>query len=162
MKGTNWGWRPPRAEGIWKYGCKWAQPFTAAAPWLTLVLLFLIFYLIEGRLTAGPGLLFDLPATFDTVPAAVPGLAAVVVPAQREGTAAHETLIFFDDGRYSMQDATSLAQFSARLAQRADADEPVELLLMADVRVPTGDLMKLASLARAAGVKRVQIAEKRE
>ena len=26
-----WKWRPERTEGIWRHGCAWAKPFTAAA-----------------------------------------------------------------------------------------------------------------------------------
>ena len=36
------------------------------------------------------------------------------------------------------------------------------LLLLADRRVPSGDLMNLTGLARSAGVRHVQIAEKHD
>lgn len=162
MKPTDWGWRPDRPEGIWKHGCRWARPFAAAAPWVTLALLFALFALVEGRLAAAPGLVFDLPDPVMGDGADVPALAAVVVPVAREDAARRETLVFFDDERYSLSDEDSLARFRERLGERAAADASGTLLLLADVEVPTGHLMRLAGIVREAGVVHVQIAEKRE
>lgn len=168
MKPTDWGWRPERPEGIWKHGCLWAKPLTAAAPWISLALLFVVFTLVQGRLAAAPGVVFDLPAPSGGV-VATPDLAAIVVPVAHEGGAARETLVFFDDARYSLADAASLEAFRDHLAERTvrPADVPPEeavrtLLLLADRRVPSGDLLRLAGLAREAGVDRIQIGERRE
>ena len=101
-----WKWRPERTEGIWRHGCAWAKPFTAAAPWISLALLMATFALADGRLTSSPGTVFDLPA-----PAAregtEPGLAAIMMPVAREGAAGRETIVFFDDARYSLDDDAS-------------------------------------------------------
>ena len=140
MKATAWGWRPVRPEGIWKHGCRWAQPLTVAAPWIALALLFVEFAFIERRLVAAPGLVLNLPAPV-CGEAATPGLAAIVVPVVREGIA---------------------EAFRERLAARAQADRSGTLLLLADGRVASGDLMRLMGLAREAGVTRVQIGERRE
>ncbi len=156
-----WGWTPPRPEGIWRHGCKWAQPLTAAAPWITLALLVATFALVEGRLAAAPGMVFDLPAPAGAS-AVVPGLAAVVMPVVREGVAGRETIVFFDDARYSLADETSRERLRERLGERSASDTSGALLLLADVRVPSGDLMRLAGLAREAGVLHVEIAERRE
>ena len=94
--------------------------------------------------------------------AATPGLAAIVVPVVREGIAGRETLVFFDDARYSLSDAAAVEAFRERLAARAQADRSGTLLLLADGRVASGDLMRLMGLAREAGVTRVQIGERRE
>lgn len=161
MKATAWGWRPVRPEGIWKHGCRWARPFTVAAPWIALALLLVEFAFVEGRLVAAPGLVLDLPAPV-CGEAATPGLAAIVVPVVREGAAGRETLVFFDDARYSLSDAAAVDAFRARLAARAQADRSGALLLLADGRVAAGDLMRLMGLARDAGVARVQIGERRE
>lgn len=161
MRTTSWGWRPARPEGIWKHGCKWAKPLTAAAPWVTLALLLVMFALIEGRLTAAPGLVFDLPEPIAKMDAA-PELAAVVVPVVREGASERETLVFFDDARYSLADEASVEAFRDRLAERVSANTAGTLLLLADSRVPSGHMMRLAGLAREAGIAHVQVAEKRE
>ena len=158
---TSWGWTPSRPEGIWRHGCKWAHPLTAAAPWVTLALLVATFALVEGRLAAASGVVFDLPKSAGGE-AVAPGLAAGVMPVVREGVAGRETIVFFDDARYSLADETSREAFRERLGERAAADTKGTLLLLADVRVPSGDLMKLAALAREAGVVHVEIAERRE
>ncbi len=162
MKSTNWGWRPVRPEGIWKHGCKWAKPFTAAAPWIALALLLVEFSLIEGRLTAAPGVVFNLPAPVCGETTAVPGLAAIVVPMAREGAGNRETLVFFDDARYSLAETSSVEALRERLSARVQSDASGTLLLLTDTRVPSGDVMRLVGLAREAGVSHVQIGERRE
>lgn len=159
MKTTDWGWRPVRPEGIWKHGCKWAQPLTVAAPWISLALLLAEVSLIDGRMTAQPGFVFNLPAPISG-DNALPGLAALVV--LREGSAGRETLVFFDDVRYSLSEESSVEQFRERLAKRVQSDASGTLLLLSDSRVSTGDMMRLAGYAREAGVAHVQIGERRE
>ena len=48
------------------------------------------------------------------------------------------------------------------LMARVATARPPALLLLADRRVPSGDLMNLTGLARSAGVRHVQIAEKHD
>ena len=43
---SSWGWLPPPSEGVWRHGCRWAKPFTAAAPWSTLTLLLAMFVVV--------------------------------------------------------------------------------------------------------------------
>lgn len=162
MKVTDWKWRPMRPEGIWKHGCKWAQPFTVAAPWITLALLLVEFSMIEGKLTAASGVVFNLPAQVSGETVAEPGLSAVVIPVAREGMSIRETLVFFDDARYSLADDASVEIFRARLAERAQADASGTLLLLIDARVSSGDVLRLTGIAREAGVRYVQIGERRE
>lgn len=161
MKTTDWGWRPVRPEGIWKHGCKWAKPLTVAAPWITLALLLVEFAFLEGRLTSTPGLVFNLPATVSG-DAATPGLAAIVLPEAREDGTGRETLVFFDDVRYTLSDSASIENFRERLVERVQSDASGTLLLLTDARVPAGDMMRLAGVAREAGVVHVQIGERRE
>lgn len=162
MKTTDWGWRPVRPEGIWKHGCRWVKPLAVAAPWLALALLLTEFSFVESRLTAAPGLMFNLPAPMGGESFVTPGLAAIVVPVAREGGAGRETLVFFDDARYSLSDDASVESFRERLAERVQSGDSGTLLLLADARVPSGDVMRLAGLAREAGVAHVQVGERRE
>ena len=120
-----------------------------------------MFALMEGRLAAAPGMVFDLPKPAGGA-AVVPDLAAVVMPVVREGVAGRETIVFFDDARYSLADETSREAFRERLGERAASHRKGTLLLLTDVRIPTGDLMKLTALAREAGVAHVEVAERRE
>ena len=60
------------------------------------------------------------------------------------------------------QEAAAAANLQSRLSARASDARSGTLLLLADRRVPAGDLMKLMALARKAGLKHVQVAERRE
>ena len=153
-----WGWRPRQTEGIWRHGCAWTKPLFAAVPWITLTLLLALFAFIGDRLPQVPGVVCDLPAPVGGQAEAT-GLAALVLPAAGE---ARETLVFFDDARYSLSDETSVASLKDRLAARVDAEKSGTFLLLADRRVPAGDVMRLVGLARESGLDRVQIAERRE
>lgn len=158
---TAWGWRPPQQDGIWKHGCAWARPFVAAAPWITLALLLAMFALLQGRVAAAPGAVFELPARI-AGEAVTPDLTVLVMPMVREGEAGRETLVFFDDARYSMLDSFSVASFQAKLRERVAGDSSHSLLILADARISSGDLMRIAAIARDSGVEKVQIAEKRQ
>jgi len=152
----SWGWRPLQAEGIWRHGCAWTRPLFASVPWVTLALLLALFAIIGDRLPQVPGLVCDLPRS-GSRHAEATGLAALVLPGSGD-----ETLVFFDDARYSLSDDTSAASFRERLAARAATEPSGTILLLADRRVPSGDLMRLAGFARETGLRHVQIAEKRE
>lgn len=161
MSGSEWKWRAPRSEGIWHHGAVWAKPLVAAAPWITLALILAMFALIGGRLVAAPGVLFDLPESVGRQTAPV-GLAALVLPvAHGEGIAA-DTLVFFDDARYSLSDEMAVNALREQIDRRVREDASDTLLLLADKRVHAGDLMRIVGLARESGVRQVQIAEKRE
>lgn len=153
-----WGWRPRQTEGIWRHGCAWTKPFFAAVPWITLTLLLALFAFIGDRLPQVPGMVCDLPAPV-AGQAEATGLAALVLPAAGgEG----ETLVFFDDARYSLSDEASVSVLKDRLWARAGAEPSRTFLLLADRRVSAGDVMRLVGLARESGIARVQIAERRE
>lgn len=149
-----WGWTPERTQGIWKYGAAWLKPVVAALPWLTVALLVLMFDLLGGHLTSAEGVLFDLPAE-GLVEDEQTSLVALVMPMPRE------TLVFFDDARYSIGDEISFSAFGEHLADRVEKAERKTLLVLADRRVTGGDLMKLAAVARKNGVSRVLFAEKK-
>ncbi len=159
---SQWGWRPNRPEGIWRHGCVWARPLLAAIPWITLCLLLALFALVDGRIAAAPGVSFELPDTFGPE-AEQPGLVAFAMPMQRQDVASGEsTLVFFDDSRYMLADDSSEEALRSRLAECAAADSSGVLLLIADRRVQSGALMRIAGIARDAGVVHMQIAEKKE
>lgn len=149
-----WGWKPEGSFGIWRYGAQWAKPFLVAAPWISILLLLLMFHMIGGTFTAAKGVLFDLPDS-DMAEGEHAGIVALVMPM------AHETLVFLDDARYLLGDDASrmsLGRHMSELVARADRKS---VLVLADRRVSGGDLMKFAALARHAGVRRVLFAEKK-
>ena len=149
-----WGWRPERSPGIWRHGALWMRPFAAAVPWLTLLLLLLMFHVVAGTLTAAKGTLFELPDA-GLAEGEATGLVALAIPHD------HETLVFFDDSRYVLDDATSMSAFCEHLSERVARSESGTLLVLADRRIHGGDLMDLAAAAKKGGAARVLFAQKR-
>jgi biopolymer transport protein ExbD len=149
-----WGWKPKQTQGIWRHGPLWLRPFSVGAPWVTLGLLLIMFHLIGGTFTAAEGVLFDLPEG-SLAEGETTTLVALVLPLQ------HQTSVFFDDARYTLEDPASVASLGDHLAQRAGRVESKTLLVLADRRIVCGELAKIASLARASGVRRVLFANKR-
>ncbi len=162
MKGrSEWNWLPPPDEGIWRHGAAWMRPFAVSAPWITLAILMGLMALADRRFTAASGVALDLPSAA-IQDADVAGLVALVLPLAREVGGGEETFVFFDDARFTLSDPSSAAAFRRSLEERLSSAGTPALLLLADQRVPSGDLMNLTRLARSAGVRRVQIAEKRD
>lgn len=149
-----WGWKPERSVGIWRFGTPMLRPLVAVAPWLTVVLLLLLFHLIGGALTSARGVLFELPEAGLSDGEAT-GLVALVMPVK------HETLVFFDDSRYMLGDEASLDALASHMAERMSRTDRKTLLVLADRRVTGGDLMKLAGLVKRGGAEKILFAEKK-
>lgn len=161
MTGREWGWRPAQAEGIWRHGARWTKPLFAAAPWITLVLLLVMFGLLGDRLTAAPGVVFDLPEPVGRQAIATT-MTMLVQPSANVGES-RGTHVFFDDARYVLEDPQSVAQLREQLLAHVEEDAVhAALLVLADRRVASGALHQIVGIARTAGVKHVQIAERRE
>ena len=159
---TPWNWKPERAQGVWRTGPVWLRPFLAAVPWITVLLLVLMFHMVGGTLASSEGVLFDLPDSSglrDGEPAA---LVALVMPMPRESSPGSSTLVFFDDARYVLGDDASEAAFGEQLAERAEKTGDSALLVLADRRVAGGELMHMADIARKGGVARILFAERRD
>ena len=152
---SQWGWTPARNLGIWRYGAGWCRPIAAAIPYLTVVLLLLMMHVVGGTMTSYRGVLFDLPDG-DRTDGEVSDLVALVMPVQRE------TMIMFDDARYLLGDAVSMRSFREDLANSAARKTGKSLLILADRRVSTGQLMEVVSAAKKSGVGKVLLADKRE
>ena len=149
-----WGWSPERSLGIWRHGAAWLKPFVAAAPAVSVGILVLLLHVVSGKLTAAEGVLFDLPSAAST-DAVGEAPVALVMPVPRE------TLVFFDDTRYLMGDDASVRALGDQLAHRFARASRKTLLVLADRRVASGELMRLAALAKANGVERILFAEKK-
>jgi len=162
MTGREWGWRHARSEGIWRHGASWVKPLFAAAPWITLVLLLVMFNLIGGRLAAAPGVEFELPEPVGRQ-ATVPEFTVLAMPSANVGESGG-TLVFFDDARFVLGDQQSVELFRNQLERGVQGSKVANasMLVLADRRVPSGDLIRLVGIARQSGIGRVQIAERRE
>ena len=139
----------------------WFRHFSQSAPWLTVLLIAVLFLLLQGTLAPAPSLLFDLPEA-GAQDSARPGLVALLIPSDIEGAEVDSTLIYFDDARYVMSDPASMDEFAARLSERAIETKYNTLTLLSDRRVPAGDVMKVMSIAKAGRLMHVQLAEKRD
>ena len=149
-----WGWTPERTSGIWRHGAGWLRPFAAAVPWITVLLLLLMLHVASGTLTSAKGTLFDLPDA-GLADGEATGLVALAIPR------AHETLVFFDDSRYVLDDAASMRAFGEHLSERVSLSESKTLLVLADRRIRSGDLMNLAAVAKKGGAAKILFAQKR-
>ncbi len=149
-----WCWTPERTLGIWRYGARWLRPFSAAVPWLTVLVLLMMLRFVSNTMTAAKGTLFELPDT-GLAEGEATGLVALAIPH------AHETLVFFDDSRYVLDDASSVRALGEHLAERVSRSESKTLLVLADRRVHGGDLMDIAAVAKRGGAAKVLFAQKR-
>ena len=146
------GFRAAAAPGeMWPI---WLRPLSVAVPWATVGLLFAMIVMIGGVLTSAEGVLFDLPEK-GVGDVAETSAAALVLPT------AQGTVVFFDDTRYVLGDEGQMAKFGIQLKDRVSLSDAPTLLVLADRRVKTGELMKVAAVARQSQVRRILFAEKR-
>jgi len=148
-----WGWRPERTQGIWRHGPLWFRPLAAISPWASAALCLMLMYVVGDSLTAAHGVLFDMPG-FCLDEGAATSLVALVMPLK------NETTVFFDDARYSVDDSTSAAVFRENLAERLSRIPNKTLLVLADRRIPVGDLAHIAAIARMSGAQKILLANK--
>ena len=153
---TSWGWRPERTAGIWRHGAGWIRPFVAAAPFLSVLLSMMMLHFVSGTLTAARGVLFDLPVDDGHAEGEATELVVLVMPMR------HATMAFFDDSRYLLDDAASVRALGERVAERISKSGSKTLLVLSDRRVAGGELMKIVTLARKNGVRRLLFSQKGE
>lgn len=149
-----WDWEPRNKMGIWRYGAGWVRSILSAMPYLTIGLLLLMFHFIGGSFATKGGMLFALP---EEKPAEGenPELVALIVPLS------HDIMVFFDDARYLLGEPSSMHTFGENLASRLESSANKTLLVMADRRVPSGELMNFAEIARHSGVERLLVSERK-
>lgn len=152
-----WGWSEAHAANELRGAGQiaWLRPLVSAVPWITVGLLTLMLSMVSGVYTRAQGLAVSLPDT--GIGEGLPTqLVALVIPSARE------TLVFFDDTRYVLDDPASLAAFGEQLAERARKAKEDSLLVLADGRVASGRLMAVAAEAKRRGIARLLFAERRE
>lgn len=157
-----WGWKPERTQGIWKYGASWMKAFTASAPFLSVLLLVLMFHMIGGTLTLSDGVLFDLPEPEPPISSGLPISDSVAgVPVALVMPVGHDTMVLLDDTRYLLSDLNSLSTLERGVSDIVKCSGRTTLLVLADRRIAGGELMKIAVSLRRGGMKRVLFAEKK-
>lgn len=122
--------------------------------WLSVIILFGMMWMLSGEFTIAKGQLFDLPA-YGNQDGVQTDLVAVVFPSARE------TLVFFDDSRYSLSDEESLGKLRSHLSEAVGKATNPSLLVLSDRRVTTGELMCITSVAKKSGVEKLLLAERK-
>ena len=147
-----------------RFGRSWFKNISSGIPWIDSVIIIVLLLVVNNRLTIVPGMVFDLPRaplrsgahnTYN-------GLTAVMIPVVHDVTSGGETLIFFDDERFSMEDEDFAERLSSKIRQRIHASSSHDLLLLADRNIPHGDVIRFVNVVREAGVNRVNVGEKPE
>ena len=126
-----------------------------AVPWITVLMLAVMMYMVAGTLTRGEGVVFALPEE-GTGESETSRLVAVLSPQNQD------TLVFFDDVRYVIADDAQMAQLGAQLAQGASLTGEKTMLVLADARIPLGDAMRFAKIVKSSGIERIFFANKRQ
>ena len=157
----SWSRQIRKHRNIYRFGGVWAQTLLAAVPWINALVLTVMLLAVHGQLAVTPGVAFDLPRA-PLREGARRSLTALMIVVARDTPGGEESLIFFDDDRYASQDEEQMAMLSERLRNRMALGRSRELLLLADKRVPHGDVIRFVNVAREAGMRQVNVAEKPE
>jgi len=126
-------------------------PLAAIAPWISVALAFASVVLVSNSLVRESGTLFSLPAAGPRDMADV-SAAALAMPSERG------TLVFFDDTRFMLEDPSQAAKLESQIGERLENAAAKTLLVLADRRVPGGDLMRLSEIAGRGGASKILFA----
>jgi biopolymer transport protein ExbD len=157
----SWSRTVRRHRSIYRFGGVWAQALLTSVPWFNAVVIVVLLLAVNQRMVVSPGVMFDLPRA-PLREGMQAGLTALMISVARDTPGGDETFVFFDDDRFSTQDTDQMAMLSERVRNRVSLGAKRELLLLADKRVPHGEVVLLVNTVREAGVQRVNVAEKPE
>ena len=133
------------------------QGLVSMAPWMDVVLLMLLFFLLQSKLVLQPGIVVELPSAPFTE-GSRPGLVAVILSVGSGQRAERQDVVFFDDERFLVGQNDELDglknAFRGSLKQHADD----VLILQIDQHVPHGTVQRVVRVARDAGIARVNVA----
>lgn len=121
--------------------------FLPAAPWVNVLLLFVLVLIYQSANVLRPGVRLELPAS-PFVDGIRPDALVLTVP--------QEGMFFFQDERLSL-DGLSLA-----LDRAARANSATALVVEADGRISHTTLMHIYNMARAAGIREIVLASRLE
>lgn len=159
-----WGWSMKRPDRLGKKSLPmWLRALSAAVPWITVLVLFLMITKIDGLFFLDRGTLIELsPGAGD-----VSRCNAVAYMFYTD----EGPLVFFDDTRYVLNNQSQMDKFTRQLANRisyvpaSDGEGGVAgptLLLLVDRRISVEEQMSVIRIARKSGIARVMLAEKKE
>ena len=131
--------------------------FLQVVPWLNVAIIILLLYIVADRLVLAPGVVFELPR--QPFQEGISQAASIVL--LRIEAPSPTTLVFFDDVRYSLTPG-DIQGLHDQLAATARRPYGRKLLLLADRRVPHGDVMQVVETARKAGIQKINVGIKPE
>lgn len=158
----SWSWVVKKHRSVHtRFDNRWFQGFSGGIPWIDAIIIIVLLLSVNKQLTIVPGMVFELPAA-PLRGGTHSALTAVMVPVVQDLSSGSETLVFFDDERFSMNDEELLLRLATKVRNRIQASSNHDLLLLADKKIPHGDVIRFVNIVREAGVSRVNVAEKPE
>jgi biopolymer transport protein ExbD len=142
-----------------RFSKTWFRNFRGI-PWIDALIIMVLLLYVNNRLTIIPGMVFELPQAPLRGGTQGAVLTAVMIPVVQDVSSGSETLVFFDDERFSMEDEEFDLRLSGKVRARVQASATHDMLLLADKNIPHGDVMRFVNIAREAGINRVNVGEK--
>ena len=142
-----------------RFNKSWFRSFRGI-PWIDALVIIVLLLFVNNRLAIVPGMVFNLPQAPLRGGTQSAVLTAVMIPVVQDVSSGSETLVFFDDERFSMKDDNLEQRLSAKVRRRIQASSIHDMLLLADRNIPHGDVIRFVNIVREAGVNRVNVGEK--
>lgn len=135
------------------------QGLVSAAPWVDIVLLFLVFLFIDGKFVLQPGTVIELEEA-EFVDGLRPGAMLVVTSVKASRKGPRDEMVFFDDVRFLVAHDEQMANLQEAFRSSARRRPDMDLTIHADRQVEHGTIMRLLSMAKRAGISRVNLASR--
>ena len=154
-----WSEEIKKRRTIYRFGGECGLMLSAVTLWLTTFIIIAALFIVHNRAVITPGIVFDLPSA-PLSEGSQGGLLVLMFSLAHETQTGEETLVFFDDERYPIRGKEQVERLAERISESLDLGRHQDVLLLADSRVPHGDVMRFVDLARKAGARRINVSEK--
>ena len=135
------------------------QGLVSMAPWMDIVLLFLIFLFINDKFVLQPGAVIELEEA-EFVDGLRPGAMLVVTSIKASRKGARDEMVFFDDVRFLVAQPEQMESLQDAFRSTVRRRPGTGLTIHADRHVEHGTVMRLLNMAKRAGIKRVNLASR--
>jgi len=135
------------------------QGLVSMAPWIDIVLLFFVFLFIDGKFVLQPGAVIELEEA-EFVDGLRPGEMLVVTSVKASKKGARDEMVFFDDVRFLVAQEEQMSGLQEAFRRTVRKRPETGLTIHADKQVEHGTIMRLLSMAKRAGIKRVNLASR--
>lgn len=135
------------------------QGLISLAPWLNILVLLMFFLLVFSQIVVQPGYVVDLPAA-PFGDGLRPLVTAVVLSLEPTGDGEREEVVFFDDVRFKVGHDKQWDRLKQAMAEFLRQRPGADLTVLADSRVRYGTLVHLITLAKDAGIERINLAHR--